>query len=138
MIIEALLLSLRNPRPRSQNVCFVNLEIKHWSPYYADMRIDLIPLRYPVVVISCRDNLDWGIKHLSSKFKSVHIRYRDKWFEIIDIHFFIGFWKFQYTKLLYGMLYLGQAYKHLFVNLSISEIKSISGSSLSGKIESVE
>ena len=54
---------------RSQDFWVVNLGIKHWSPSYADQQTNLIPLWYPVMVILCRDNLKWGIKHWSSNLK---------------------------------------------------------------------
>jgi len=38
----------------------VNIGIKHWSPSYADLGINLNPLRYPMVIIPC--------KHLTSNF----------------------------------------------------------------------
>ena len=47
-----------------QNVCVVNLEVQTCSPSYSDLRISLVPLRYPVV-----KNLKVGIKHLSSNLK---------------------------------------------------------------------
>ena len=58
----------------SQNFCvFVfcvlfcsNVGIKHCSP---DLRTNLIPFRYPVIVISWRNNFDWVFKHWSSDFK---------------------------------------------------------------------
>ena len=45
-----------------QNFRVVKLGIKHWSPSYADKRMNLIHLRY-VVVISwkCRDDSSWAI-----------------------------------------------------------------------------
>ena len=48
---------------RSQNFCVANLWIKHSSSYYADLQINLIPLRYPKVVVLCRDNFKLWIKH---------------------------------------------------------------------------
>lgn len=44
----------------------VTLEIKHLSSSYGDMRISLIPLRYSVVVILSRNNLNQA---LSSNLK---------------------------------------------------------------------
>ena len=54
---------------QKSEVCVVNLWIKHWSPSTADLRINLIPLRYPVVVIPCRDNFNWSFKHWFSNMK---------------------------------------------------------------------
>ena len=34
-----------------QLVYVVNLEIKHWFPFYTDLQIDFIPFRYPVMSI---------------------------------------------------------------------------------------
>ena len=48
---------------------FVNLVIKHWSPSYVDLRINSIPLRYPMVVKLCRDDFNLGIEHWSSNLK---------------------------------------------------------------------
>ena len=43
------------------------------SPSYAYLRINLIPLRYPLVIIPSRDNLNWGIKHWPSKMPTSDI-----------------------------------------------------------------
>ena len=40
-----------------------------WSPSFTNLRINLIPLRYPVMFISYRYNLNWLIKHWSSNLK---------------------------------------------------------------------
>ena len=58
----------------TQNFCIVNLGIKN-------LRINLIPLRYPATVIPCRDNFNWGIK-----FKSAHNGYRNQAFKINTIN----------------------------------------------------
>jgi len=62
------------------NCRIVDIKIKPWSPSYADLRINLIP------IITLRDNFNQEIKHTSSKFKSAHIRYRDQAFKIINNH----------------------------------------------------
>ena len=41
----------------------VNLEIKFSSPSYADLRIDLIPFRFPLMGLPCWDNFNSDIKH---------------------------------------------------------------------------
>ena len=43
---------------RDKNFCIVNPGIKHWSPSYTEQRINLISLRYLVVVKSFRDNFN--------------------------------------------------------------------------------
>ena len=58
---------------RSQNFCVLNLGIKHLSKSYADLRINLILLWYPVIVIPWRDNFNWGIKHLKVTLFDIEI-----------------------------------------------------------------
>ena len=53
----------------------VNLEIKFSSPSDADLRINLIPFRFPLMGLPCWDNFNWGIKHW---FKNIQFGYRDQ------------------------------------------------------------
>ena len=53
------ILKLKCPKNRSENLCRKSL-------YFADLPINLISLRYPVVVIPCRDCFNGVIKHWSS------------------------------------------------------------------------
>ena len=46
------------------------------SGFCADLRINLIPLGYPVVFVACRDNFNRGSKPFS--LRSFHSGYRDQ------------------------------------------------------------
>ena len=60
--------------------CIVIPGIKHWSPSYADLRINLIPFRHPVVVILAAGKCNWRINP-----QSVFIGYRNQAFKMEDI-----------------------------------------------------
>ena len=57
---------------RSQNFCVVILRIKSWSSIYAVLRIDFIPIWYPVVVRVCRNKVIEGSSTESPFEKSPH------------------------------------------------------------------
>jgi len=55
----------------------------------ADPRINLIPLRYPMGVIPCRDYFNWGIKHFPSNLQVPTLDIEIKRFSPISRYLFM-------------------------------------------------
>ena len=65
-----------------QSLIWPELRIKNWSPSYAKLRINLIPLQYPPRVIFCEDNYKWA--HWSWSVRVPTLDFKIKLYKIND------------------------------------------------------
>ena len=114
----------------------MNLGIKHWIPFYPDIRINFITLRYPVMIIPCRDNFNWGINHWSSNLKVLTLDIKIKRLnKTISIHSSYDLWIFSDKgQRIKGQLIKGQLIKGQRIKGQLIKGQRIKGQLIKGQL----